>query len=116
MIKFSNKLTQKYIYTELADIVGRDHITTSMVDKIAYSADFSWVSEMWIDRGQQPPTADFILHPGSTREVAEIVKVANCYRIPVIPWGGGVRIPGGCDSGFRGHHRGFEKTEPYHRG
>jgi len=52
--------------------------------------------QMWLDRGQSLPTADYIVHPGSAEEVAEIMLIANKYRIPVVPWGGGSGTQGGA--------------------
>ena len=66
-----NHLASQFIYTELAEIVGNENITSKAVDKIAYSADFSWISHMWIDRGQRPPVADFIVFNSNSSEVAE---------------------------------------------
>jgi alkyldihydroxyacetonephosphate synthase len=51
---------------------------------------------MWLDRGQPLPTPDFIVHPGSAEEIAEIMLIANKYRIPVVPWGGGSGTQGGA--------------------
>jgi len=89
-----NKLLYDLIHTELSDIVGPEHITRRRVDKLAYASDNSWVSQMWIDRGQEPPTADFVLFPHNAHEISEIIKVANTYRIPVVPWGGGTGSQG----------------------
>lgn len=77
------------IRSELEEIVGPDFISADESDKLVYSTDWSWMPQMWLDRGQPLPTPDYILHPGSVEEVSEILKVANNYRIPVIPWGGG---------------------------
>lgn len=97
-----NRLASQFIYTELAEIVGNENITSKAVDKIAYSADFSWISHMWIDRGQRPPVADFIVFPGNSSEVAELIKVANTYKLPVIPWGGGSGSQGAVTPVFGG--------------
>jgi alkyldihydroxyacetonephosphate synthase len=97
-----NKFMYDQIYTELADIVGPNYITRRRVDKLVYAVDTSWVSQMWIDRGQEPPTADFILFPQNAQAISEILKVANSYRIPVIPWGGGTGSQGGVIPIFGG--------------
>jgi alkyldihydroxyacetonephosphate synthase len=51
---------------------------------------------MWLDRGEPLPAPDFIVHPASVEEIAAIMKIANNYRIPVIPWGGGSGTQGGA--------------------
>jgi alkyldihydroxyacetonephosphate synthase len=84
------------IRSELEEIVGVDHLSAKESDKLVYSSDWSWMPQMWLDRGQPLPVADYILHPGSAEEIAEIMLVANKYRIPVVPWGGGSGTQGGA--------------------
>ena len=45
-------------------------------------------------QGLMPTIPDFVVLTGSTEEVSAIVKLANQYRIPVLPWGGGFRESG----------------------
>jgi alkyldihydroxyacetonephosphate synthase len=52
--------------------------------------------QMYLDRGERTPTPDAIVHPASTAEVAEVVKLANRHRVPVVPWGGGSGTQGGA--------------------
>jgi alkyldihydroxyacetonephosphate synthase len=94
-MQIPNKLVYDLIYTELTDIVGQEHLTRRRVDKLAYAVDYSWVSQMWIDRGQEPPTADFILFPQNAQEISEIIRVANTYHLSVVPWGGASGSQGG---------------------
>jgi alkyldihydroxyacetonephosphate synthase len=84
------------IRSELAEVVGEAHISTRESDKLIYSTAWSWMPQMWLDRGQQLSTPDYIVHPGSTAEISEIMKIANNYRIPVIPFGGGSGTQGGA--------------------
>jgi len=37
-----------------------------------------------------------VVKPASTEEVSEVLKIANKYRIPVFPRGGGTGLVGGC--------------------
>jgi len=83
------------IRSELEDVVGPDYITTRESDRLVYSTDWSWMAQMWLDRGQPLPLADYIVHPAKPTEIAEIIKIANNYHIPVIPWGGGSGTQGG---------------------
>jgi len=50
---------------------------------------------MYIDKGQIPPLPDFVVIPRSVQEISKVIKLANQYRIPVIPWGGGSGSQGG---------------------
>jgi alkyldihydroxyacetonephosphate synthase len=51
---------------------------------------------MWLDRGESLATPDYIVHPESAAEISAILEIANKYRIPVIPWGGGSGTQGGA--------------------
>jgi alkyldihydroxyacetonephosphate synthase len=90
------RFRSEMVRSELEEIVGQDNISVDENDKFVYSTDWSWMPQMWLDRGQRLPTPDYILHPGSPEEISEILKVANNYRIPVIPWGGGSGTQGGA--------------------
>ena len=84
------------IRSELEETVGEHFISVKEADKLVYSTDWSWMPQMWLDRGQRLPTPDYIIHPGSAKEIAEILLIANKYRIPVVPWGGGSGTQGGA--------------------
>ncbi len=89
-------LAFEMVLTELADIVGEEHVSTRASDRLVYSTDWSWMSQMWLDRGMTPPSADCIVHPASAEEISRIMKVANRHRVPVVPWGGGSGTQGGA--------------------
>jgi alkyldihydroxyacetonephosphate synthase len=84
------------IHSELGEIVGHNYVSVKEADKLVYSVDWFWLPQMWLDRGQKLQPPDFIVHPGSVEEISEILKVANSYKIPVIPWGGGSGSQGGA--------------------
>ncbi|NLE37562.1 MAG: FAD-binding oxidoreductase, partial [Pirellulaceae bacterium] len=84
------------VHGELADVVGPEHVSTSEADKIAYSCDYYWIAELWIDRGQRSPTPDFVVHPGTTEEVSRICRIASNYHLPLTVWGGGSGSQGGA--------------------
>ncbi len=88
-------LQRQMIETELADIVGPDWVLTDESDRLVYSVDNFWVPRMLVDRHQTPPLPDFVVLPASVEQVARVVKLANIYHIPVIPWGGGSGSQGG---------------------
>ncbi len=90
-----HSLQRQMIETELADIVGWDHVLTDETDRTIYGVDYFWVPRMVVDRGQVPPIPDVVVLPGTVEEVSAVVKLANVYHIPVIPWGGGSGSQGG---------------------
>ncbi len=90
------------IRSELEEIVGTEYIRTDENSQLVYSTDWSWMSQMWLDRGQPLMPPDYIVHPASPEQIAEIMLVANKYRIPVVPWGGGSGTQGGAIPIFGG--------------
>lgn len=81
---------------ELEDAVGRDNVSVRTADKIVHSMDYFWLPRMYVDNGNLPPLADFIVYPGSAEEVSKVLVIANYYKIPVYPWGGGSGSQGGA--------------------
>jgi alkyldihydroxyacetonephosphate synthase len=92
----NNLFLSEMIRSELGEIVGPDFVSVEESDKFIYSTDWAWMPQMWLDRGMQLRPPDYIVHPGSAQEISEILEVANKYRIPVIPWGGGSGTQGGA--------------------
>lgn len=84
------------IASELADVVGAEYISTQTSDRLIYTGDWSWMSQLWLDRGEQPPTPDFVVHPGSAAEISRVMQIAANYGLPVVPWGGGSGTQGGA--------------------
>jgi glycolate oxidase len=70
---------------ELRAIVGRDFVLTSPEDLVCYGYDSTWLQGL--------PGA--VVLPGSAREVAEIVALANRERIPIVPRGAATGMSGG---------------------
>lgn len=98
----SNGIQYEMIRSELEEIVGQEHISTRESDRLVYSTDWFWLPQMWLDRGEKLRQPDYIVHPASAEEISDILKVANNYKIPVIPWGGGSGSQGGALSIFGG--------------
>lgn len=91
-----NSFMSDMILSELEDAVGRENVSVSKGEKLAYGTDYFWISRMWIDKGQTPPLPDYVVRPGSAEEVSKVLKIANYYKIPVYPWGGGSGSQGGA--------------------
>jgi len=84
------------IRSELAWALGEENVSSDDADRLGHSIDYYWIPEMWHDRGKTPPAPDFIVHPGSAGEVSKVLQIANKYKIPVTPWGGGSGSQGGA--------------------
>jgi FAD/FMN-containing dehydrogenase len=82
-------MDKKYVLSRLADIVGPEYVTDEKFILLTYTQDF----------GTQPPVwPAFVVRPGTTEEVSEVLKLANELKIPVSPRGGGSAQEGGCQS------------------
>lgn len=90
------------IRSELEEVVGEKYISTKESDRLVYATDWFWVPQMWLDRGEEPAKPEFIVHPGTVQELSDIIKVANAYKVPVIPYGGGSGSQGGALSIYGG--------------
>ncbi|MGQ9630159.1 MAG: FAD-binding oxidoreductase [bacterium] len=74
------------IVEELQRIVGRENVLFAKEDVAPYQSDES--------RRIYPP--DYVVFPGSSQEVSEIMRLANSERIPVVPRGAGTGLTGGA--------------------
>ncbi len=70
---------------ELKRIVGSSHLSDSQEDLVAYSYDATGIESL--------PWA--VAHPSTSREVSEIITLANKEHVPVIPRGAGTGMSGG---------------------
>ena len=74
------------VVDELARIVGDEFVSTRDDVLLTYSASAS--------TGYDPVRPGAVVRPGSTQEVADILKVANKYKVPVTPRSGGSGLQG----------------------
>lgn len=79
-------MIKESIIGDLQKIVGKENVLTSPEALKAYSYDgtTSWIRE-----------PDVVVFPTSTKEISEIMKIANAEKIPVTPRGGGTNVSGG---------------------
>ncbi|MFW9772427.1 MAG: FAD-binding oxidoreductase, partial [Candidatus Thorarchaeota archaeon] len=75
------------VYKEIESIVGTEFITDKDFMRAAYSRN---VDPAFPDRW-----ADIIVRPKTSGEVSEIIKIANKYKIHMVPRGGGADLVGG---------------------
>lgn len=75
-------------YKEIEKTIGASFISDKDFVKAAYSRN---VDPAFPDRW-----ADMIVRPETPQEVSEIVQIANRYKIPIVPRGGGADLVGGA--------------------
>lgn len=82
------------LVSELKAILNESGVLSEPDDVASYSRDYTWDSLRLIC---PEPAAEgcIVVRPESTEEVSEIIKLANRYRVPVIPRGGGTGIVAG---------------------
>jgi len=88
---YARRLMDPVLVRELESIVGRDQIVTKRESMLNYLSDET-------PAGMEPkPAADIVVvKPKDANEVAATVKLANQYKIPVFPRGGGTGLVGGA--------------------
>ena len=96
-----NKVNQE-VLEELGRIVGRKNMLIDREEMIDYSHDeFSLM-----DISSFP---EVVIKPGTSEEIAEVLKLANRENIPVTPRGGASGLCGGCVPSFGGILLSLEK-------
>ena len=81
------------IIQKLMEIVGKDNLYTSYEDLYCYTYDASFIKADF-----EKDLAGVVVYPGNTEEVAQILKLANLEKIPVVPRGAGSNVCGGTIS------------------
>ncbi|MDD3654696.1 MAG: FAD-linked oxidase C-terminal domain-containing protein [Desulfotomaculaceae bacterium] len=72
---------------DLRAILGKENVVTAKEDLLCYSFDAT--------AGMPEHLPDVLVTPLSVKQVAEVVKVANRYKLPVYPRGSGTNLSGG---------------------
>jgi len=84
-------------FQPLCEIVGNKNITTIFAERIAYGRDRWPLANLKYRFGKFPGAEPFIVAvPGTYEEVVEVVKLANQYAIPIVPYGLGSGGLGGA--------------------
>ncbi|MHA1714524.1 MAG: FAD-binding oxidoreductase, partial [Promethearchaeota archaeon] len=82
------------LVASLRDIVGEEWVSTDEADLVVYSRDCQLITGRWFMEGILPGLAHVITWPGSEDEIVKILKVANEFKVPVIPFGEGSGVVG----------------------
>lgn len=76
---------------QLSTIVGKDHVLTG--------GDLARWGQDWMGQYKSDPIA--VVRPATTQEVAEVVKLGNATKIPIVPVSGNTGLAGGASG--QGH-------------
>jgi len=73
------------IYEALVNIVGKDNVSSQKEERYFYGR----------DPGLMPPREpDYVVMPKTTEEVQGVIRLANQYKVPVVPKGAGLSLTG----------------------
>ena len=84
------------IFQRLRGAIGSENVSIQEVDKVAYSRDYWPIAFRWLLEGKIFTLPDFVCWPASTKEVSDIVKIANEEKVPITPFGEGSGVVGGA--------------------
>ena len=73
---------------ELTRIFG-DRFSTSLAERLSHSADMGFIPELVWSGIKINNIPDAVVYPVNANEVVELVRVANDYEIPLVPYGRG---------------------------
>jgi len=83
---------------EFAAVVGEEHVLTSPTDRLSRArVPAPFPVHRWSDY-----VPDAIVLPNATDEVAEVVRIANRHRVPIVPRDGGTGLTDGARPERRG--------------
>lgn len=87
---------------ELERALGREAVSEDAALLQAQAADWSWLSQYLKYRDLPLPSADVAVWPTSTKQVAEVVRIADHFHVPVVVRGGGSGTQGGTLAPYGG--------------
>ena len=79
----------------LREIFGADRISHSPAVSSVYARDLGADAEWNWRSGRLPERPDFVVWPETAEELSRLIRLANDWKIPIIPYGGGTGVRGG---------------------
>jgi len=80
--------TSGSMYDRLVEIIGGEHVSKELCDRLVYSKDYS------IEGIARDYTPDIVVVPADADEVVRVVEVANELDVPIYTWGAGTSMSG----------------------
>ena len=92
--------TPQVVISEVTDALalalGRGAVTTAPDRLDAYTADTYWPALAAAAAGTPLARPDIVVRPQTEEGVADVLRIADAHRTPVVAWGGGSGTQGGC--------------------
>lgn len=87
---------------DLIAALGPERVSDRPEDLQLQASDWSWLSQFLRYKSLPLPAADLLGRPSTTEQVAEVVRIADHYRVPVVTRGGGSGTQGGTLAPYGG--------------
>lgn len=82
-------MLMKELHSGLSRVLGSDNVLTEKEDLLTYSYDAT--------AALAHNLPDVVVTPSRTEQIAEVVKLANQYKVPIYPRGSGTNLSGGTN-------------------
>jgi alkyldihydroxyacetonephosphate synthase len=82
----------------LGKIVGSGNVLVGAEARTKYASDQWWYAIAAAAAGEAISKPDVAVSPTTPEQVAQIVKLANNFRVPITPWGGGSGVQGAANA------------------
>ncbi|MBB2894766.1 FAD-binding oxidoreductase [Flexivirga oryzae] len=79
----------------LAAVVGADHLTTDLSDRVHHTRGKSTPDLLAARSGDFSDAPDAVVRPGNDEEVVAVLQVCAAHGVAVVPYGGGTSVVGG---------------------
>lgn len=104
--KYCTAAERTRAFDEAIKLLGKDNVTTLENELLDHSDTY-----FNTHHPQEHERPGLIVFPSSTEEVSEIVKIANKYRVPVVPFSGGTSLEGHFISEYSGFCIDFRRMD-----
>jgi alkyldihydroxyacetonephosphate synthase len=91
-------IEQSRLIQALERIVGLGNVIPQIEARKQYAHDQYWYALAAANAGKPLSIPDAAVSPTTPEQVAEIVKIANQFGVPITPWGGGSGVQGAANA------------------
>ena len=82
--------------SRVVEIVGPDGCKDDLTTLLQYSRDLWPLLTLRLREGVLERRADLVAWPETEQQVIDLVQLAHCVRVPLVPYGGGAGVCGGA--------------------
>ena len=93
-----SEFDSRALAAELAQLIGREHVLEGPEARRQHPGDMSWLTYIHAEHGRPLSRPDVVAAPTSTRQVADIMKLAERLGVTVTPCGGASGVQGAANA------------------